>query len=120
MKGILADANIEGHWKVLFSRLYSDTWREVWLSLNLQGEPCARLGLAAQAPDRVIWHTCQQPHIVLLTNNRNQDRPDSLEAVIRAHNTPASLPVFTLASADRVLTRRDYAERVTEQLLRYL
>ena len=62
----------------------------------------------------------QDRQIVLLTANRNHDGPDSLEAVIRGDTNPASLPVFTIADADRVLTSREYAERVILKLLDYL
>jgi hypothetical protein len=43
-----------------------------------------------------------------------------LEAVIQDENRPDSLPVVTLADADRVLKDRLYAEKVAERLLDYL
>ncbi len=39
---------------------------------------------------------------------------------MRAKNTATSLPVFTLANAERVFHSRDYAERVAVKLLEYL
>ena len=42
------------------------------------------------------------------------------EATIRAHNTAESLPVFTVGDADRLLAKTDYADRVTDRLIRYL
>ena len=46
----------------------------------------------------------------------------SLEATIRTHNAPDSLPIFTIGDADRILQSREYTEEVIEsffdQLLR--
>jgi hypothetical protein len=68
----------------------------------------------------VIWRMCQREGLVLVTGNRNRRGPDSLEAVNQDENQPDSLPVITLADADRVLRDRPYAERVAEGLLDYL
>jgi hypothetical protein len=54
------------------------------------------LGLAFNALDALIWATCQREGLVLITGNRNDDGPDSLEATIRNENQPDSLPVFTM------------------------
>jgi hypothetical protein len=56
----------------------------------------------------------------LLTANRSDEGPDSLEATIRTLNTPSSLPMLTIADPELVLTSRDYAERVAIQVLEYL
>jgi hypothetical protein len=120
MRGILADINVRRHWDELFSRLMSDQWRDLWLRLNLQVETFPSLGLPLTAPDSVIWQVCQQQQLILITDNRNANDPDSLEATIRAHNTPTSLPVFTVADAARVLKNKPYAEQVAEKLLEYL
>jgi hypothetical protein len=55
-----------------------------------------------------------------MTDNRNDDGPDSLEATIRNENQAGSLPVVTIADTDRILRDRLYAERVAECLLDYL
>lgn len=78
------------------------------------------LGLAADTADSVLWRVCQERQLVLLTANRNHDGPDSLEATIRAGNTPDSLPVLTVSNAQRLQHSRDYVERVVEQFLDYL
>jgi hypothetical protein len=120
MRGILADADVEGHWRIILGHLKGDMWREIWISLNLRLETFETLGMSIDAADEVVWQICQQRELVLVTNNRTQNTTDSLEATIRAHNTPNSLPVFTLANAPRILQSSTYAERVTEQLLEYL
>ena len=70
------------------------------------------LELSYNAPDALIWRTCQREGLVLITGNRNDDGADSLEATIRNENQPDSLPVITIADADRVLQDRLYAEKV--------
>lgn len=78
------------------------------------------LNLSQQTSDAVIWLTCQQEQMILVTANRNADGPDSLEMTLRTQNTTTSLPVFTIANAERVFHSRDYAERVALKLLEYL
>jgi hypothetical protein len=55
-----------------------------------------------------------------LTNNRNDDGPDSLENTICICNTLQSLPVFTIGDAERLKNEREYADRVIWALLEYL
>lgn len=55
-----------------------------------------------------------------MTSNRNDDGPDSLESTIRTWGTTQSLPIFTIADADRTLHDRDYSDRVIWALLGHL
>jgi hypothetical protein len=119
-RAILADVNVEGQVRVLIRILESVTWRDLWQSLNLPLWNFRTLGLTGTVSDAALWHTCQGLQIALVTANRNATGPDSLEATIRAHNKVDSLPVFTLADAQRVLHSRDYAERTAAKLLDYL
>src|SRR5215813_3349874 len=95
VNGILADANCAGHLALLV-RLFHESWR------------------------RDVWEVCQRTHVVLLTANRNDAGPESLEATIQQHNTTESLPVFTLANDQRVLREHRYAEAVADRLLEFL
>jgi hypothetical protein len=105
----------------LLLRLFQEGWRhDVWEVLHLIPVSLADLGLPPDASDRDVWEACQHAQVVLLTANRNDDGPDSLEATIQQHNTPASLPVFTLANEQRVLRDRLYAEAVADRLLELL
>ena len=115
MKGIITDVNIEGHWAVLLRLLQQKEWAEFWTHLGLRVVSFADLGLAANAPDALVGQRCQDEELVLLTGNRNNDGPDSLEATIRALNTATSLPVFTIGTVNRVLQEKAYAERVVER-----
>jgi hypothetical protein len=67
-----------------------------------------------------IWRTCQTEQLILITDNRNLDAPDSLEAAIREHNQPESLPVFTISDLKTFRKSRTYAEKVLEDLYDYL
>jgi|KBSSwiStaDraftv2_1062776.scaffolds.fasta_scaffold80049_3 hypothetical protein len=120
MAGIMADHNIEGHFVVLLRLWTSDAWASLWESLALEVESFARLGMPYDTSDRALWQVCQQREIVLLTANRSDDGPDSLEATVRALNTLSSLPVLTIADPELVLASQDYAERVAIQVLEYL
>ena len=120
MAGIMADHNLEGHFVVLLPLWTSDAWLMLWESLELEVESFARLGMPYNTSDRELWQVCQQREIVLLTANRNDEGPNSLEATIRDLNTLTSLPVLTIADPELVLTSQDYAERVAIQVLEYL
>ena len=56
----------------------------------------------------------------MITGNRNQDGPNSLDATIRTENTLTSLPVLTVSDPLALRNSREYAEQVIERLLDYL
>jgi len=120
MTGILADNNVEKHLDILLYVWESGEWRELWDSLNLPLQTFEELGISRDVNDAVLWQECQRRQVVLVTANRNKEGATSLEATIRLHNRADSLPVFTLADADRVLSERAYAMRAAEKLLEYL
>ena len=120
VRGILADANCEGHFQVLLRVLHDEERREFWHHLNLAVLDFEDLGLASDASDREVWERCQRRDVILVTANRNADVPDSLEATIRSRNTPDSLPVLTLANVERIRRDRQYAAEVSDRLLDYL
>jgi hypothetical protein len=120
MRGVLADINIVAHVDALLLIWASDTWREFWNDSGFVVENFPGLGLSHDATDAVIWRTCQREGLVLVTANRNRRGPDSLETVIRNENQPDSLPVVTVADANRVLRDRAYAEKTAERILDYL
>jgi hypothetical protein len=120
MAGILADHNLEGHVAVLLRIWTSTAWASLWESLEREVESFARLGIPYETSDRELWQLCQQRDIVLITANRNDEGPNSLEATIRDLNEPSNLPVLTIADPELVLASQDYAERVAIQVLEYL
>jgi hypothetical protein len=117
---LLADANIMGHVEYLARLMQAGSWAGFWQDLGLVLRHFADVGLSLSSTDLEIWRHCQAEQLLLITNNRNADSPDSLEAVIRSHNTPRSLPVFTIADVDRLRRSQDYAERVAVRLYEYL
>jgi len=114
---MVPDNDIEGHFEIVLGHLLSETWRELWSSLDIKIHSFETLGLERNLSDRTIWQTCQERQIILVTGNRNDDGPDSLEATMRDANTATSLPVFTFANLDRVLDNPAYADQVAEQLI---
>jgi hypothetical protein len=117
VKGILADVSIEGQFQALLRVFQIEPWKEFWADLNLATPRFADLGLVRKTTDWVVWQTCQREQLVLVTENRNANDPDSLEEVIRALNTPDSLPVLTLANAQRIVRERSYAELTAVRML---
>lgn len=120
MLNILADANINGHVDVLVGRMQAAPWTEFWEGLGLAYRRFEDVGLLASSNDSEIWRRCQSDQLLLVTDNRNRDGPDSLEATIRLFNQPDSLPVFTIADINKFRTSRAYADQVVERLYDYL
>jgi hypothetical protein len=118
VKGLLADVNNGRQVRVLL--MQEESRLEFWRHLGLATPTFAEVGLDLRSTDLEVWLKCQAERLVLITSNRNEDAADSLEATIRTHGTPLSLPVFTLADANRVPNERSYAERVADRLLEYL
>ncbi|MBI2807069.1 MAG: ACP S-malonyltransferase [Planctomycetes bacterium] len=117
---LLADVNIQGQAALLASCMQAAPWREFWDHLNLRLVTFADVGLDPSASDAVIWRRCQNDGILLLTDNRNDDGPESLAATIRANSQDSSLPVFTIANIRGVANNPEYRHRVIDRLLRYL
>lgn len=120
MTALMADVNAEGQDRALIAILEGPTWRELWLPLGVVMVTLAEHGLDRTVPDDQLWRTCQGEGIVLITANRNATGPDSLEAAIRTRNTPASLPVITLARPKRSSVDRANAERAAGRLIEIL
>ena len=120
VKGILADINAIGQVAALVHQMQTGEWAEFWTELGLVLNRFEDVGLSQESTDLEIWHTCQAEQLILITYNRNHDGPDSLEAAIRLHNKPESLPVFTISEPTSFTTSRTYAEKVLEDLYDYL
>ena len=114
---LLSDVCIEAQVRVVIAIMASPYWEEYWNALNLRHCTFRDVGLAPETPDSSVWDYCQREQMVLITANRNQDGPDSLETTIRTRNTPDSLPVFTMADSEEVFHSRAYADRVAEKLI---
>ena len=113
MKGLLADVNDGKQVRILLRLLQEEPRAEFWGHLNLTVPTFAES--AFTRADLDVWLKCQAEELLLITANRNDDGPDSLEATIRAtQHQQKCLPVFTLADANRILNERFYAEMVAD------
>jgi len=117
---VLLDENIDGYADYLSRQLFSPTWNDISSSLGVSIATLEQVGLAKGTPDAQIWQFCQDQHFYLLTDNRNDDKPGSLESMIRTRNLPTSLPVFTISDISRLRTEREYVEVLVARLLEYL
>jgi len=120
VRGLLADENVQGHLPYLFRLLdYLDLWT-ILTDVQIGFAVFPQLGLAPGMDDRPLWKFCQQDGWVLLTDNRNNDGPDSLEATLADSWQVGNLPVLTLADKARFERDRAYGERVASEIAEIL
>jgi len=116
----MSDNDVEGQFVALVHIFTGETWKELWAWLACPVHTFESMGLSRQAKDRDVWLECQKREVILVTGNRTQEGPDSLEATLRTLNTLRSLPVFTLGDAQRIMHSREYAEQAAERMLEFL
>ena len=114
---LLADHNLEGHAHLLFGTLQVMGWADL---LDLRLVTFAEIGMAQDTADREVWRRAQVLDMLLLTDNRNNEGPDSLEQTLRDEQSPTSLPVLTVGNAERLLTDRHYRHACAERLVEIL
>jgi hypothetical protein len=117
---ILLDENIDGYAEYLSRFIFSPEWSDIASLLGVRIVRFEEIGLTKGAPDDQIWEACQQQELYLLTDNRNQNKADSLETMIRTRTLDSSLPVFTISDIHRFRSERNYAEAIVAKLLEYL
>ena len=120
MLAIMADHDIAGQVQLVLHLLMSSEWHAIWTELAVRVGSFASVGLPVNTPDAALWQFCQTQQIILITGNRNEDGPESLEAVLQTSDTAASMPVFTISEPQRLLSSGVYAHRVAERLIEYL
>ena len=116
MQRILSDHDVQGHVRRLMDICQMPPWVDLWRELECVLCTFEEFDLSATASDAVIWQTCQDHGILLLTGNRNAESPESLEMTIRQRNNLGCLPVLTLADPDRIQRDRESAESIVERL----
>jgi hypothetical protein len=99
---------------------FSSAWNDISSLLGVRIVTFTDVGFAKGSSDERIWDFCQQQQFYLLTDNRNQNQPDSLEAMIRTRILPTSVPVFTISDIRRFRADRDCVEALVAKLLEYL
>ena len=96
---VLLDNDIAGFQTLLTGTIENTGWSEYKL---VEFITLKDIGLDREAKDREIWRRCQLDSLVLLTANRNQDDPDSLEQTLSEENTLHSLPIVTISDQQRL------------------
>ena len=79
-----------------------------------------RLASARESSDAVVWRTCQEGQLVLVTGNRNAERSGLAGDGHPARESAGQPTGLTLANPRRITRERDYADQVAERLLDYL
>jgi len=121
LRGILLDNHIGEDFFHLIEREFKNgQWGAWWMDLGLDVLTLDAVNMPHDSPDDMVWHTCQQEGLVLLTGNRNRDGDDSLEETIRRHNQPDALPVITISDVRRFGRDSAYDARLAGNLLSYL
>jgi len=112
----MSDNDVLGQVGRLMDICQAPPWAELWHDLECTFCSFDDFAQSEDATDAVIWRTCQDNEIILITGNRNADDPESLETTSGHQNTADSLPVLTLADPDYILRERPYAEMAVERL----
>jgi hypothetical protein len=88
----MEDYDIEGQVQVLLRVLISPEWHTLWHELGIRIESFTTPGMPTDISDAELRQVCQTRQIVLITGNRSQAAPDSLEAVIQPPIPPGVCP----------------------------
>lgn len=114
MNVILIDHNMEGQAILLWNTLKKAGFLNL---IPMKMVMFSDVGLAENSNDRQVWRFAQANEMILLTDNRSANDPDSLEQTIREENKLDSLPVLTIGRLDRIkenIYREKCAERLVE------
>jgi hypothetical protein len=115
---LLLDENIDGYADYLAQLAFSPEWSDLSSRLGVRIVGFEEVGLPKGTPDEEVWEFCQRQGCYLVTDNRNQHDPGSLETMIRTRNLSTSLPVFTISDINRLRHEREYAEAVVTKTAR--
>lgn len=120
VKGLLADANLVGHFDYVIRLLQKHGLVGIFQELALSFETIGALELPSDIDDRSLWSFCQREGWVMFTENRNADGIDSLQATLIDSWRPGHLPVVTLANKTEFQHSADYRERVAAEIAELL
>lgn len=109
MKGLLFDVNLDGYRNPILRILQKLGLQTFFEESNIQFATFAECHLTAETSDRTVWYFCQEDGWVLLTDNRNHDADDSLQATLNDYWQLGCLPVITLGDKDRFASSHEYA-----------
>ncbi len=120
MQGLLADVNLNHEPPILRGLLDDLGLRPLLVEANPRFLTLADLGLSPALSDRALWNYCQDEVWVLLTDNRNQNDKDSLEATLSDSWRVGHLPVLTLADKGRFNRDAECRARVASDIAELL
>lgn len=112
VRGLLADANLTGHFRYLLRLLEKLDLAPVFAELSMQFLSLEEAGLPWDIDDRSLWRFCQQEGWVLYTANRNAAGTDSLQQTLDDSWHAGCLPLVTLANKIEFEHSADYRQRV--------
>lgn len=115
-QGLLADVNVQGHLQYLVNLLQAMGLSAVLEELDLRLATFLDLGLDRRMEDRPLWEYCQQEGWVLLTDNRNHENEDSLQATLDDSWHEGHLPLLTISNKGRFEDNRNYADKMAEDV----
>lgn len=117
VQGLLTDVNVQGLVPKINGLLARLDLTELLDVAGLRLVTFRELGLAPRLDDRSLWDFCQAQGWVLLTDDKNDDGPDSLRAVLDDSWQVGHLPVLTFANKPRFERRwGGDAERVAQSI----
>jgi hypothetical protein len=117
---MLADIDVQGHLPYLRQLTEVLGLWECLAELRLDFVTFPELDLPRDLDDRSLWNRCQEMGWVLLSENRNHDGPDSLQATLTDSWNEGHLPVLTLSNKGRFEHSRAYAEQVASDVAELL
>lgn len=120
VRGLMADANLTGHFRYLLRLLEKLDLAAVFAELSLQFLSIDEAGLPSDIDDRSLWQFCQHEGWVLYTANRNARGADSLQRTLDDSWQPGCLPLITLASKIEFEHSADYRQRVAADVAELL
>ena len=75
MKGLVADANIQGQVEYLVQRMQADFWADFWQALGLVLYRFEDVRLSASATDQEVWNVAQAEQLILITDIGERHSP---------------------------------------------
>ena len=120
MAGLLADVNVQGHLPYLQRLMDGLGLLEILAESDIVLVTFPDHSLDRHMKDRDLWNYCQANDLVLLTENRNHEDNNSLNATIQDSWQPGHLPVLTLANKGKFENSELYAIRVAEDVAELL
>jgi hypothetical protein len=117
MPGVLLDVNVGGMRDRLRGLIKKVGLGEFLQIAELQFMTFADESLPGDLDDRSLWHYCERRRLVLLTDNRNHNARDSLQATLDDSWRLGDLPILTITNKLAFSDDQDYAERFATDLV---